>query len=244
SEGGGSQLVSVTPTSGSIAPGNSDEITVNVDASGVPAGTYNYELVITSNDPVNPTLTVDVTVTVGEGGSGEITFSPSPLVEQLETGATGTETVTITNNSEGPVNYEFSGYADENRSTDGLGSANPLEGRAFPVFSDKNQDRPTPTYTPRRGAGGPDDFGYTWIDSNEPGGPAFEVIDISETGTPVTFSDIEGCSDAGANGGASLVELPFSFPFYGEQYGELWIAADGFLGTSEWTNCVWSTSPM
>src|SRR5690606_9956136 len=95
---GGSQLVSVTPTSGSIAPGNSDEITVNVDASGVSAGTYNYELVITSNDPVNPTLTVDVTVTVGEGGSeGELTFSPSPLVAQLASGESGTETVTLTN---------------------------------------------------------------------------------------------------------------------------------------------------
>ena len=33
-------------------------------------------------------------------------------------------------------------------------------------------------------SGGPDGFGYTFVDSNEAGGPAFAPIDVTSTGTP------------------------------------------------------------
>ena len=51
----------------------------------------------------------------GGGGEGELVFEPSPLVAMLESGETGTETVTITNTSGTPVEYVFSGYADPDR---------------------------------------------------------------------------------------------------------------------------------
>ena len=73
-------------------------------------------------------------------------------------------------------------------------------------------------------AGGPDAFGYEFIDSDEPGGPTFSWIDITGTGTAVTLSDDSSV----------LVPLPFVFPFYGAAKTDVRIGSNGYLtfGTS------------
>jgi hypothetical protein len=65
-------------------------------------------------------------------------------------------------------------------------------------------------------SGGPDTFGYRYLDSNDPLGPEYEWIEISETGTSSimygvpTFSGDDNFSEA--------LPLGFSFPFYGVDY--------------------------
>ncbi|HNK42695.1 MAG TPA: hypothetical protein PL002_16025, partial [Flavobacteriales bacterium] len=54
--------------------------------------------------------------------------------------------------------------------------------------------------------GGPDQYGYTWKDSNEPDGPVYEWIDITTTGTQLT-----GFADDNVVGPFILGE---TFPFY------------------------------
>lgn len=71
-------------------------------------------------------------------------------------------------------------------------------------------------------AGGPDDYGYVWIDSDEPTGPAFSWIDISGSGIQVT-----GLID---DGFAGPFPIGFDFEFYGETYTEFYVSSNGFIG--------------
>ena len=57
------------------------------------------------------------------------------------------------------------------------------------------------------GNGGPDAFGYRWIDSDDPLGPAFDWVDITASGTPIPFT--------GDDQNQGPFPLPFPFTFYG-----------------------------
>lgn len=91
------------------------------------------------------------------------------------------------------------------------GSADTVEFN-FPGYTSKDQ-------------GGPDDFGYSWIDSEEDGGPAWEWSDISETGTLV-----EGLFD---DQPAGPFEMGFAFPFYGQSKNHFWISPNGVISFNE-----------
>lgn len=59
-------MLSVTPTSGSIEGGSSEVLTVTANTEGAVPGAYNFEVLIATNDPVNPVLEVPVTVEVAD----------------------------------------------------------------------------------------------------------------------------------------------------------------------------------
>ncbi|MCD4797348.1 MAG: choice-of-anchor J domain-containing protein, partial [Candidatus Cloacimonetes bacterium] len=63
------------------------------------------------------------------------------------------------------------------------------------------------------GTGGPDAFGYQWIDSTEPGGPVYDWIEISETGTSTITYGVPGFY--GDDNFSEPIEFGFDFPFYG-----------------------------
>jgi hypothetical protein len=67
---------------------------------------------------------------------------------------------------------------------------------------------------------GPDGYGYRYIDSSEPGGPAFQWNDIHETGVHLNLKK-DQVSDP--------IYLPFTFTFYGQQYGQVYITSTGLL---------------
>ncbi len=59
--------LSESPTSGTTAPGGSDDVTVTFDATSLSEGTYDANLCVHSDDPNNRTVTVPVEFTVGTG---------------------------------------------------------------------------------------------------------------------------------------------------------------------------------
>jgi hypothetical protein len=104
---------------------------------------------------------------------------------------------TITNLGTGTLNYTFPEFA------------------ALDLLN--NPDHPI-----NLGAGGPDNFGYVWIDSDEPGGPEFIYTEISTTGSP-----IYGLSDDNVVG---PYNIGFDFRYYGENKTRFWINSNGAIG--------------
>ena len=84
-------------------------------------------------------------------------------------------------------------------------------------------------------SGGPDDFGYIWIDSDEPGGPEFNWIDISELGTEIIFPHNDSTS---AN-----LPMGFSFPYYNQFFPSLIVSANGWLSFTSHSN-AWNNTPL
>ncbi len=93
----------------------------------------------------------------------------------------------------------------------------------------KGANDPHPPYMSPQGAGGPDAFGYRWIDSDEPGGPAFNWVDISSTGVALDSTSawvLTGTNRPGDEGYVAVL-LPFSFSFYGVNKDTIFIGTNG-----------------
>ena len=104
-----------------------------------------------------------------------------------------------------------------------------------------NQEKPLQPVYPSMtlGSGGPDAFGYTWIDSDEPGGPTYSWVDISTSGTDVIWDTCDasyGCYDAGLS---EAINIGMTFNYYGVDYTEVVVSSNGWVSfppQDEWYN--------
>ncbi len=81
-------------------------------------------------------------------------------------------------------------------------------------------------------SGGPDYFGYTFKDSNVEGGPTYDWIEISGTGTLILPDSDDFYIDG--------IPVGFFFNYYGTDYSQVSITNNGITlasgGTGQWTN--------
>ena len=192
----------VSGASFTVAPGGS----VPVEVTFVPddARAYSATLTVTTD---GPSLTTELS---GEGRFAPDLGVPTPAAAlALAPGASDQATVTISNAGRGVLDYAFVGRAATVREP---------TLSAGPAQTPTSKEASVPSAS-RLGAGGPDAFGTTWVDSDEPGGPAYAWVDLGEAGTVHPLDD----------DGAVEVDLPFAFPFYGALQGRAWISANGFL---------------
>lgn len=91
------------------------------------------------------------------------------------------------------------------------------DGYAKLIYSTRIEEVVKASY---KGSGGPDTFGYTWKDSDDPAGHPYNWFDISSLGTALT------CSDESIN---ESINLGFTFPFYGNNYSTINVISNGYL---------------
>ncbi len=86
----------------------------------------------------------------------------------------------------------------------------------------------------RISSGGPDGFGYRYLDSTAPGGPVFDWVDITTTGTSTVMYGVP--TWAGDDNFSEPIPLGFSFPFYGNSYDTAHVDINGeiLLAPNAW----------
>ncbi len=176
----------------------SGELTFNIPATGegalyVTATKHNYKAYLGTISCGGPIITV----------------SPDSFQVSLLAGDSTTDILTIGNTGTSVLNWTITENS-KNRIV--------LPAIDLPKGAPDVQHGPEVT----RGSGGPDNFGYKWIDSDEAGGPTFDWIDISGTGTVVT-----GLSDDNFVG---PFDIGFQFSFYGTEYSRFYICSNGMIG--------------
>ncbi len=105
----------------------------------------------------------------------------------------------------------------------------------FTLELEKNQPDPRVGAPIIQKMGGPDKFGYFWIDSDEPGGPKFNWIDISQVGV-----QISGLTD---DSNVGFFPIGFDFPFYGRNYFMFRFCSNGFISFTS-SSADWSNDPI
>lgn len=103
--GAWSSWLSLTPTEGTVPSGEFREVELLLDAAGLGGGSYELEVMVSSNDPASPLLTVPVTLQVT--GSPVLTSDPTELefgtcyidstvTRQLDVANVGTDLLLVT----------------------------------------------------------------------------------------------------------------------------------------------------
>ena len=196
------------------------------------AGTYRlrFEQTQVAGTPFTNWFIDDVSLDDAAGTTPDaITFMPDTVRAAAMTGMTASSSVTLMNSSDVAVDYSVNGFDGPARLSDEamktiLSAPARRDYTWSPMTFAKGEADPRREQSALRGAGGPDAFGYTWIDSNEDGGPEYDFVDISATGTALGLDD-----DAGSPAQA----LPFSFSFYGVSYDQVFVNSNGWLSFTD-----------
>jgi len=141
-----------------------------------------------------------------------IEIDPPALSVTVDPDGTLEEALTVFNLGEAPLSFRFMAREIGFRG---------VKAPQYPeVFGTKGWEIPGDGNSPISSQGGPDGFGYRWIDSNEPGGPEYNWVSIAGNGTPLPSAD---------DATYGPFPLGFTFNYYGVNYNEVRICTNGFL---------------
>ncbi|MBI5170833.1 MAG: S8 family serine peptidase [Candidatus Eisenbacteria bacterium] len=147
-------------------------------------------------------------------GAPAFSAAPAALTEALLTGASSNQPLTITNSGAGRLDWTAP-TPELLLANGGLVQPDVI----YPEVSIAKGEKDTNPGL--LGAGGPDSFGYRWVDSDQAGGPGYAWVDITGVGSSLTLTGDDALSAA--------VPLGFNFPFYGSTFSSVKVCTNGFL---------------
>ena len=193
----------VSPTTFDVPPHGHQNLTVTFHPTALVM--YSGTLTVASDDPDEPSLRVTLT---GEGAAPPaFSAAPTALASQLLAGHLESQVVMLRNSGGAPLSFSVAANLGTERV----------------IYPDhelgKGEEEPGPGIL---GQGGPDAFGYTWKDSDDPVGPTFNWIDLTSTGTPIANLTADDQNSGPIN-------LGFAFPFYGNDFTTVRVCTNGWL---------------
>ena len=229
--------ITVLFNGGSVATGNTDSLT-GIFSTVLPLG--NYDVLVDPPSPFGGRRFNNVAIASGSNPlyvvvRAVIENSPAAMRDTVAVNGLHTKTLQLTNTTAADtIPYRLS---DDNVLMKMRISKPAVQPRQVPLVARQRAKGAPDTdfgFSPN-GAGGPDAFGYRWVDSDSiGGGVTFNWVDITGVGTPVTTWS--GSTDDGS----FSTTLPWSFPFYGNSYTNFFFTTNGWLGfnspSTEYTN--------
>lgn len=198
-----------TPASFTVPPGGAETVhlTFTPAAEGPRAATLTL-----LHDAAGHSMAIALT---GEGRAPpSVQVEPPSLQTSIALGERGSAAFSIRNRGGSPLDY----------GVEPLNGA-PVAPQAGLVLG-RDEEDPREGMAPL-GLGGPDGFGYRWVDSNQAGGPVFDWQDIAAIGTPVPIRTLD------QNSGP--LPIGFTFPFYGREFTTFNVCTHGWISFTDTT---------
>src|SRR5690554_459699 len=178
-------------------------------------------------------------------GAPTASVSPDSVHMNVVSGTTANGTVTLSNISSGNSTLDYQVSLENNTFTEGSFRLIQTPVNNESGTFDESKENPLINYGQSiDGFGGPDAFGYEWIDSDEPNGPEYVWEDISTTGTEVTNWIASSTFDPKDEGYAGPFPLGFNFKFYGNTKTEVYVGTNGLILFSPITGSFYSNAAI
>ncbi len=206
---------SANPTSFSLASLDTQRVNVTFTAPS-PGAVHDGTMSFTSNDPSAPQ------VRLGARSLGVAHIALSPDAFQFDVAATNdttTQNMMVANTGTDTLQYVITEASVAFATSSPTMERSRQQQQSYDLPKGGMDSRSGPAQV--NGRGGPDAFGYIWIDSDEPGGPTFNWVDISSVGTPIVGLDDDNFAGPFAIG--------FAFPFYGNNFTNVNVMSNGFF---------------
>ncbi|MCL4280128.1 MAG: S8 family serine peptidase, partial [Ignavibacteriaceae bacterium] len=166
----------------------------------------------------------------------QISAVPLSINKIISPQSTETDTLTISNVTVLPSTLDFTVSLENNTFPDGLVNVKLLP-KIYDFNSEENisdkENNSGNNGVSIDGQGGPDLFGYEWIDSNDPNGPQYTWYNITANPSAVQVSFPNGSLD---DGWTNAIQIGFPFEFYGNQYNNLFLSTNGFISFNALTS--------